>query len=67
LVERITGMVSHIDFGATVVGVMLPFLLFAGAMQVDLGEMRRRWVPIAALAIMAELSGSCLISYTPRS
>ena len=44
--------VSRIDFVTTVVGIMLPFLLFAGAMQVDLGEMRRRWLSVGALATL---------------
>jgi CPA1 family monovalent cation:H+ antiporter len=51
-VEGIIGTVSRIDFVTTVVGIMLPFLLFAGAMQVDLGEMRRRWLSIGALATL---------------
>jgi CPA1 family monovalent cation:H+ antiporter len=52
--------VSRIDFVTTVVGIMLPFLLFAGAMQVDLDEMRRRWPSIAALATLG-VAGSVLI------
>ncbi len=59
-VEGIVGTVSRIDFVTTVVGIMLPFLLFAGAMQVDLGEMRRRWLSIGALATLG-VAGSVLI------
>ncbi len=59
-VEEIIGMVSRIDFSATVVGVMLPFLLFAGAMQVDLVEMRLRWASIGALATLG-VAGSVVI------
>jgi NhaP-type Na+/H+ or K+/H+ antiporter len=40
--DEIIGTVSQIDFVTTVAGIMLPFLLFAGAIQVDLVEMRRR-------------------------
>ena len=47
--------ISGIDFPQTVVGYMLGFLLFAGAMQVDLGEMRKRWFPIGALATLGLL------------
>jgi Na+:H+ antiporter len=59
-VEEIIGMVSRIDFVTTVVGVMLPFLLFAGAMQVDLVEMRLRWASIGALATLG-VAGSVVI------
>src|SRR3954471_22348310 len=38
-VETILG---QIDFPKTVIDYMLAFLLFAGAMQVDLGELRRQ-------------------------
>ena len=59
-VGNIIGTVSRIDFVTTVVGIMLPFLLFAGAMQVDLSEMRRRWLSIGALATLG-VAGSVLI------
>src|SRR5580692_6546289 len=43
LFRQIEEMINGIDFASTVTGYMLAFLLFAGAMQVDLEEMRRRW------------------------
>src|SRR5689334_9596299 len=52
LARRIVGTINHIDFVDTVVGYMLAFLLFAGAMQVDLLEMQRRWLSVAALATL---------------
>ena len=42
--------VSGIDFSQTVLGYMLAFLLFAGAMQVDLSELRRRLLSVFTLA-----------------
>jgi CPA1 family monovalent cation:H+ antiporter len=60
LLKEISGVVSGIDFAQTVTGYMLAFLLFAGAMQVDLGEMRRRWFPIGALATLG-VAGSIII------
>lgn len=42
--------ISRIDFADTVLGYMLGFLLFAGALQVDLEEMRKRLVSISILA-----------------
>src|SRR6185437_6050257 len=52
LAKNIVSAINHIDFVDTVVGYMLAFLLFAGAMQVDLAEMRRRWLSIGALATL---------------
>jgi CPA1 family monovalent cation:H+ antiporter len=42
--------IDRFDFADTVLGYMLGFLLFAGALQVDLGELRKRLVPISVLA-----------------
>lgn len=52
LVGQLAAIVDRIDFASAVLGYMLAFLLFAGAMQVDLGEMRRRWLSIGALATL---------------
>ncbi len=40
----------EIDFTATLMNGMLGFLLFAGALHVDLGQLARRGWPIAAMA-----------------
>src|SRR5262252_6817044 len=50
VINEITAVINGIDFTSTVTGYMLAFLLFAGAMQVDLKEMRRRWFSVGALA-----------------
>ena len=42
--------VARLDFPRTVLGYMLAFLLFAGASQVDLTELRRRRLSIWSLA-----------------
>lgn len=60
LIKTITDVVSGIDFAQTVTGYMLAFLLFAGAMQVDLGEMQRRWFSIGALATLG-VAGSIIV------
>ena len=44
------GAIKDIDFADTVLGYMLGFLLFAGATQVNLGEMRRQLMSISVLA-----------------
>jgi CPA1 family monovalent cation:H+ antiporter len=60
LVKEITSVISGIDFTTTVTGYMLGFLLFAGAMQVDLNEMGKRWISIGALATFG-VAGSIVI------
>src|SRR6185295_6446807 len=58
--REISDYINHIDFVTTVTGYMLAFLLFAGAMQVDLGEMRKRWLSVGALATLG-VAGSIVI------
>src|SRR6202012_4875102 len=60
VLDEITRIVGGIDFAQTVTGYMLAFLLFAGAMQVDLGEFRRRWMSISMLATLG-VAGSIII------
>ncbi|MGA9796752.1 MAG: sodium:proton antiporter [Rhizomicrobium sp.] len=60
IVAQIGDTVRHIDFAQTVVGYMLAFLLFAGAMQVDLTAMRNNWMSVAALATLG-VAGSIVI------
>lgn len=58
--RQVIDLVNGIDFVTAVTGTMLAFLLFAGAMQVDLDELRRRWLSIGALATLG-VAGSILI------
>ena len=50
--RQIKTLVDGIDFTSAVLNYMLAFLLFAGAMQIDLGEMRRRWLSVGVLATL---------------
>src|ERR1700744_2162031 len=59
----VIGQIAHIDFGAAVTGTMLAFLLFAGAMQVDLTEMRRRWLSVAALATLGVAASIVIVGF----
>jgi monovalent cation:H+ antiporter, CPA1 family len=49
---RAASLVGHIDFSAVVLHGMLAFLLFAGAMQLDVTALRRQKVPVLSLAIL---------------
>ncbi len=53
--------IGQIDFAQTVVGYMLGFLLFAGAMQVDLHELRRRRLAVWTLATLGVLASTALV------
>ena len=53
LFDALTSALLQIDFTAVVMNGMLGFLLFAGALHVDLGKLRDRAIPVALLAFSA--------------
>ena len=57
----LTTLARQVDFPGTVMGSMLAFLLFAGATQVDLAEMRRRRASIWSLATLGVLVSTLLV------
>jgi CPA1 family monovalent cation:H+ antiporter len=57
------GAINRIDFADTVLGYMLGFLLFAGAMQVDLGEMRKRLVSVSVLATAGVVASIIVVGF----
>jgi CPA1 family monovalent cation:H+ antiporter len=50
-----------VDFPKAVLDDMLAFLLFAGAMQVDLGELRRQQVQVLTLATVGVLASTAIV------
>ncbi len=50
-----------LDFPQAVLGWLLAFLLFAGAMQVDLAELRRRRLSVWSLATLGVLASTALV------
>ena len=54
-------VIAQVDFPQTVVGYMLAFLLFAGAMQVDLKELSRRRIAVWTLATLGVLASTVLV------
>jgi monovalent cation:H+ antiporter, CPA1 family len=54
-------ILGGIDFPRTVLGYMLAFLLFAGAMQVDLAELRRRRLSVWTLATLGVLASTFVV------
>lgn len=54
-------VLGGVDFPRTVLGYMLAFLLFAGSMQVDLAELRRRRLSIWTLATLGVLASTFIV------
>jgi CPA1 family monovalent cation:H+ antiporter len=53
--------VAAVDFPKAVLGYMLGFLLFAGAMQVNLTELRRRHLAVWTLATLGVLASTAIV------
>lgn len=60
---KAAGLISHIDFSVVVLHGMLAFLLFAGAMQLNVGELRRQKAPVAALSIFGTVVSALLVGF----
>ncbi len=54
-------LVAQIDFHNVVLHGMLAFLLFAGAIHVDLDDLGREWLPIFMLAVAGTLLSTFLV------
>ena len=59
--HAVSHLIGQVNFPETVVGYMLAFLLFAGAMQVDLGELRRRLPAVMSLATFGVLASTLIV------
>ena len=57
-------IISQIDFNETLLDVMLSFLLFAGALHVDLSDLARQKRIIAFMATLSVLISTFLIGST---
>ncbi|WP_264048732.1 cation:proton antiporter [Methylobacterium flocculans] len=61
LYEALTGPLQQIDFTDVVMNGMLAFLLFAGAMTLDLSALRDRAWPVATLALVGTVISTALV------
>ena len=59
--HTLSHVIGQVNFPETVVGYMLAFLLFAGAMQVDLEELRRRHIAVLTLATFGVLASTVIV------
>jgi CPA1 family monovalent cation:H+ antiporter len=57
----LTGALAKIDFEATVMNGLLAFLLFAGALHLDVGSLRGRAVPVAVTATVGVVVSTAVI------
>lgn len=63
LFDGLAKVLLQIDFSAVVMNGMLAFLLFAGALNVNLGLLRRRAVPVAILAILGTVISTGIVGF----
>jgi CPA1 family monovalent cation:H+ antiporter len=61
LEELFDAMLNRIDFNAAVMNGMLAFLLFAGALHVDLGDLAEQRLPVAVLATFGVLLSTAIV------
>jgi CPA1 family monovalent cation:H+ antiporter len=59
--RTVTAAVAGIDFPKAVLGYLLGFLLFAGAMQVNLSELRRRSLSVWTLATLGVIASTAIV------
>jgi monovalent cation:H+ antiporter, CPA1 family len=61
--RTVLAWLSSVDFSAVLMQGMLSFLLFAGALHLDVAELRRRRGPVALLALAGTVMSSVIIGY----
>lgn len=61
LFEPLTAVLLQIDFSSVVMNGMLGFLLFAGALHVNLDKLRSRAVPVVILAVFGTIISTAII------
>jgi CPA1 family monovalent cation:H+ antiporter len=59
--EQAAALVAQIDFNQVVLHGMLAFLLFAGAIHVNLEELGREWLTVSSLAIVGTLTSTFIV------
>ncbi|MDO1559212.1 cation:proton antiporter [Brevundimonas sp. 2R-24] len=62
--RELLDVLRGIDFSETVLGYMLAFLLFAGAMHVDMAELRRRGLSVLTLSTLGVLASTLIVGFS---
>ena len=60
--DRAAALVAGIDFENLLLHCMLAFLLFAGALHLDVNELARQWLSISVLAIVGTVASTFLVA-----
>ncbi|MEM9894956.1 MAG: sodium:proton antiporter [Bacteroidota bacterium] len=63
LTESAGGIIAEFDFEEVLMNVMLNFLLFAGALSIDLNKLMEEKVPVLVLATLGTLMSTFLVGY----
>ena len=61
--EVVRGFLASVDFEKTLMEGMLSFLLFAGALHVDIGDLRRHWLQVGVLSTVGVLASTVIIGF----
>ena len=61
LPKQLIGALKSIDFEQTIMNGLLAFLLFAGALHLDVGQLRGRAIPVAVTATIGVLISTAVI------
>jgi len=61
--SHIPHLIEEIDFNSFLMNMVLPFLLFAGAIHIDVSELKRQKLPVFVFAIFSTLISTLLIGY----
>ncbi|EMD82112.1 cation:proton antiporter [Pacificimonas flava] len=63
LAEGTEAFLSDLDFPDTLMQGMLSFLLFAGALHVDLDELKKGWLPILVLSTIGVITSTIIVGF----
>ena len=63
LFEPLTNALLHVDFSSVVMDGMLAFLLFAGALHVDVSSLKDRAVPVIILATLGTVISTAVVGF----
>ncbi|WP_338466584.1 sodium:proton antiporter [Novosphingobium sp. ZN18A2] len=59
--DWVANILSQLDFSQTLLQGMLSFLLFAGALHVDLDRLKKDWLPVVLLSTVGVLISTVLV------
>jgi CPA1 family monovalent cation:H+ antiporter len=62
-VSGLVQVIARLDFPKAVIGYLLAFLLFAGAMQVNLPQLRQRLATVAGLATLGVAASTLVVGF----